>query len=242
MAQKTRDSRERKSLTLLLICGIILLLIFTAHSVFGKEKPLDLNTPEGREAYLKSLGWDIDRDSESFRSVVVPQKLEGIMAQYNKIQLKQGFDLNKHLGESCRQYCYDVTNYPGGDGQGDRVAVPAKRRGHRGRCALHRGQRLHARTEPQRRRKSSPSATPSPGTQKANSHRKSTEQRVRGFFIINYSSMTPAFSQISWVSLSQMEACTSPMWALPSSSMDSRDWPMPPPMVSGSSPASRALW
>jgi hypothetical protein len=39
------------------------------------------------------------------------------MAQYNKIQLKQGYDLNKHLGESCRQYCYDVTNYPGGQGK-----------------------------------------------------------------------------------------------------------------------------
>ena len=117
MAQKTRGFTRKKALSFLLICGIILLLIFTAHSVFGKEKPLDLNTPEGREAYLKSLGWEIDRDSESFRSVLVPQKLEAIMAQYNKIQLRQGYDLNKHLGESCRQYCYDVTNYPGGAGK-----------------------------------------------------------------------------------------------------------------------------
>ena len=90
---------------------------FTAKSVFVKNEAPDLNTLEGRAAYLKTLGWEIDRDSESFRSVAVPQKLEGIMAQYNKIQLKQGFDLNKHLGESCRQYCYDVTNYPGGAGK-----------------------------------------------------------------------------------------------------------------------------
>ena len=117
MAQKTRGFARKKALSFLLICGIILLLIFTAHSVFGKEKPLDLNTLEGREAYLKSLGWDIDRDSESFRSVLVPKKLEGIMAQYNKIQQRQGYDLNKHLGESCRQYCYDVTNYPGSEGK-----------------------------------------------------------------------------------------------------------------------------
>lgn len=117
MAQKTRGFARKKALSFLLICGIILLLIFTAHSVFGKEKPLDLNTLEGREAYLKSLGWEIDRDSESFRSVLVPKKLEGIMAQYNKIQQRQGYDLNKHLGESCRQYCYDVTNYPGGEGK-----------------------------------------------------------------------------------------------------------------------------
>ena len=98
MAHTTGGFTRRKTLTLLLICGIVLLLIFTARSVFGtKEQPLDLNTADGREAYLKSLGWEIDRDSESFRSVLVPQKLEGIMAQYNKIQLRQGYDLNKHL-------------------------------------------------------------------------------------------------------------------------------------------------
>ena len=117
MAGKNRGFTRKKALTFLLVCGIIGLLIFTAQSVFGKEKPLDLNTLEGREAYLSSLGWEIDKNSESFRSVLVPQKLEGIMAQYNKIQLRQGFDLNAHLGESCRQYCYDVTNYPGGVGK-----------------------------------------------------------------------------------------------------------------------------
>jgi hypothetical protein len=117
MARKPQGFMRKKTLALLLICGIVLLLIFTARSVFEKEKAPDLDTLDGREAYLRSLGWEIDRDSESFRSVVVPKKLEGIMAQYNKIQLRQGYDLNAHLGESCRQYCYDVTNYPGGEGK-----------------------------------------------------------------------------------------------------------------------------
>ena len=117
MAPKTRGFTRKKMLILLLIIGMFLLLFVTAKSVFVKDETPNLNTIEGRAAYLEELGWEIDRDSESFRSVVVPQKLEGIMAQYNKIQLKQGFDLNKHLGESCRQYCYDVTNYPGGAGK-----------------------------------------------------------------------------------------------------------------------------
>ena len=117
MARNNQGSMRKKIPTLLLVTGIVLLLVFTAKSVFVKDEAPDLNTLEGRAAYLKTLGWEIDRDSESFRSVAVPQKLEGIMAQYNKIQLKQGFDLNKHLGESCRQYCYDVTNYPSGAGK-----------------------------------------------------------------------------------------------------------------------------
>ncbi len=119
MAQKTRGFTRRKALTLILVCGILLLLVYTARSVFTREeeKTADLNTTEGRVAYCQSLGWEVDPDSESFRTVLVPQKLEGIMAQYNKIQLRQGYDLGAHLGESCKQYCYEITNYPGGKGR-----------------------------------------------------------------------------------------------------------------------------
>ncbi len=117
MAQKTRKSTFKKLLTLLLIGGILLLLFGTARSVFKRDDAPDLNTTEGRAAYLKTLGWEVDPETESFRTVVVPKKLDGIMAQYNKLQLKQGYDLNSHLGESCRQYCYDITNYPSGQGK-----------------------------------------------------------------------------------------------------------------------------
>ena len=117
MAQKTQNSSCKKLLTLLLIGGILLLLFVTARSVFDRDEAPDLNTTEGRAAYLKTLGWEVDPETESFRTVVVPKKLDGIMAQYNKLQLKQGYDLNSHLGESCRQYCYDITNYPGGQGK-----------------------------------------------------------------------------------------------------------------------------
>jgi len=117
MARTNRGFTRKKPLALILICALALLLFFTARSVFNTGDLPDLNTTEGREAYLKSLGWEIDPDSESFRTVIVPQKLEGIMAQYNKIQLKQGFDLSAHLGRSCRQYSYEVTNYPGGEGR-----------------------------------------------------------------------------------------------------------------------------
>ena len=85
MARNNQGSTRKKILTLLLVIGIVLLLAYTAKSVFVKDEAPDLGTVEGRAAYLKALGWEIDRDSESFRSVVVPQKLEGIMAQYNKI-------------------------------------------------------------------------------------------------------------------------------------------------------------
>ena len=117
MSKKTSGFSRKKALALLLLCAVALLLFLSERGVFHRAEAPDLSSAEGRELYLNSLGWEIDRDSESFRTVVVPQKLEGIIAQYNKIQLRQGYDLNAHLGESCKQYCYDITNYPGGEGK-----------------------------------------------------------------------------------------------------------------------------
>ena len=73
-------------------------------------------SPGGRN-YLRSLGWEIDPQTEAFRTVLVPDQLEGIMAQYNKLQLQQGYDLSRHLGESCLQYTYEITNYADSDGK-----------------------------------------------------------------------------------------------------------------------------
>ena len=117
MAQVSKRFQGKKFLLLVVLCAVVLLLIFTARRVFSPKADCDLSTLEGRTAYLQSLGWEIDPESESFRTVIVPDQLEGIMAQYNKLQLKQGYDLSRHLGESCLQYCYEVTNYPDSDGK-----------------------------------------------------------------------------------------------------------------------------
>ena len=117
MAQASRKLKGKKVVLLILFLAVILLLSFTAKRVFRQTDDFDLTTLEGRTAYLQSLGWEIDPDSESFRTVIVPDQLEGIMAQYNKMQLRQGYDLNRHLGESCLQYTYEITNYADSDGR-----------------------------------------------------------------------------------------------------------------------------
>ena len=50
------------------------------------------------------------------------------------------------------------------------------------------------------------------------------------------------FSHSSRICAGQILACTSPMWALSKRSMHSLDWPMPPPMVQGSSPFKSMRW
>ena len=105
-------TRKKALLIVFFAAAGLLLFIFLR---FQETEQYDLRTTEGRKMFLSELGWEIDTDSESHKTVLIPQELTGVMADYNKMQLKQGFDLSKHPGESCEQYIYTLTNYPAKD-------------------------------------------------------------------------------------------------------------------------------
>ncbi len=111
-----RPFTKKKALALVLGTAALLLILILLRLLLPAAPEYDLSTREGREAFLLELGWEIDRESEVFRSVTVPDKLEGIMLQYNKMQLTQGYDLSQHLGEKCGQYTYTLTNYADSEG------------------------------------------------------------------------------------------------------------------------------
>lgn len=101
----------RKKALMIVFFAAALLLFFIFLRCRGTEV-YDLSTTEGRKMFLSELGWEIDADSESHKTVLIPQELSGVMQDYNKMQLKQGYDLTKHAGESCEQYIYPLSNYP----------------------------------------------------------------------------------------------------------------------------------
>ena len=115
MAEKSVKTRK-KPLLIILIAGAVIFMLILARGIFLPGTEYDLSSIDGREAYLNSLGWEINKESESFKTVIVPDKLDGIMAQYNRMQQAQGYDLGQHLGESCSQYSYELTNYKDSDG------------------------------------------------------------------------------------------------------------------------------
>lgn len=112
MTEKTRTFNRKKALTVvLLIAAVLILLIFMRwHS----SKSDCLSTTEGRQKFLYSLGWDVDIESEEEKIVLIPEKLEGVMEEYNKMQLEQGLDLSLHCGKKCSQFNYLLKNYPSG--------------------------------------------------------------------------------------------------------------------------------
>lgn len=110
MLKKKRVFTRKRALTLVLFCAAALLLLILLRWHFNSGD--DLSTPEGRERFLADLGWEIDLGSEERKNVIIPDQLDGVLLEYNRMQLEQGCDLNRHLGERCEQYTYTLTNYP----------------------------------------------------------------------------------------------------------------------------------
>ncbi|MGI5977634.1 MAG: DUF4830 domain-containing protein [Candidatus Limivicinus sp.] len=111
--EKVKAFTRKRALTVILVLAIaIFLLVLVRWLVAYNNHNTGLSTLEGRKSFLSELGWEIDPDSEEFKSVVMPDSLDDVLSDYNKMQLSQGWDLNKHLGEKCSQYTYTVTNYP----------------------------------------------------------------------------------------------------------------------------------
>ena len=111
MSKIGKQVSKRGWLRLLLLAAVVLLAVFLIRGCTADKGP-DLRKLDGRMAYARSLGWELDPASETHKSVRIPDPLTDVLERYNEIQLKQGCDLKTHLGESCEQYCYTVTNYP----------------------------------------------------------------------------------------------------------------------------------
>lgn len=108
---QTKESKftRGKALRIVILAAAVLCALILLR---GRSDAPDVSSLEGRQAFLLDHGWEIDPASEDLRQVQLPQALEGMLLKYNEIQLAQGFDLTEHLGETCSQYTYRVTNYP----------------------------------------------------------------------------------------------------------------------------------
>ena len=95
---------------------VILLTFVSNHSKKAETAsavPISCATAEERKEYLNSLGWEFEGESE--KEVSIPEKFNEVYTNYNSALKKQGFDLEKHRGETATLYTYNITNYGGED-------------------------------------------------------------------------------------------------------------------------------
>lgn len=110
---------NKKTAVLLVAAVAVLLAVIVLIAALGgsdapKDTACDMNTCEGRVAYLSQLGWEVDAGSETEQDIVIPREFSPVYTKYNELQISQGFDLSDYCGMDAKLYTYDVVNYPDG--------------------------------------------------------------------------------------------------------------------------------
>ena len=115
---KTKKLTKTKAVVLLILLAVVLIaaliICAPASGFLGLGEAIDVSTSEGRIEYLSSLGWCVDKSSETEAEVTLPKTFDGAVADYAAMQSEQGFEFTSYGGCKCMQYSYIVTNY--GDG------------------------------------------------------------------------------------------------------------------------------
>ena len=68
---------------------------------------------EGRVAFLKNLGWEVNASPTESGQVRIPAEPSEVFNRYNDLQKSAGYDLLPFSGKTAMRYVYKITNYPG---------------------------------------------------------------------------------------------------------------------------------
>lgn len=103
--------------------GVVIALSFCLVLLFkciGNIQSNNVNTGSSFSAtseedilkFISYYGWEVDSQPAEVRDVIVPEIFDDVYSNYNKIQLEQGFNLEKYAGQRVKKWTYIVRNYP----------------------------------------------------------------------------------------------------------------------------------
>ena len=112
MGSKSSTLRPQTAAAVILIAAVLLSALVLRMSNGGVlSAHYNVTTREGRVEYLAAQGWTVDPKTETAQEITLPRELDGVLADYNDLQRRQGFDLRPYSGLGCTVYSYVVTNY-----------------------------------------------------------------------------------------------------------------------------------
>ena len=114
MYVKSFKFSRRVAVGCLAALGIVLIALVLLAGRGDGAAP-DLESTEGRVAYLAALGWEADPESETAQEVIIPSTFTEVLESYNQLQKEQGFDLAEYRGVRCTVYTYVLLSYPNSD-------------------------------------------------------------------------------------------------------------------------------
>jgi hypothetical protein len=112
MGSKSSTLRPQTAAAAVLIVTVLLAALVLRMSNGGVlSAHYNVTTREGRAEYLAAQGWTVDPETETAQEITLPREIDGVLADYNDLQRRQGFDLRPYCGLGCTVYSYVVTNY-----------------------------------------------------------------------------------------------------------------------------------
>ena len=95
--------------TLLAVAVIVLAGILGRYS---GQNGIKAATNEDRVSYIRSLGWECGETPAEEKRILLPEVFPEVLANYNELQLQQGFDLTQYAGKEISMVTYRLLNYP----------------------------------------------------------------------------------------------------------------------------------
>ena len=119
----TKLTRRKVVSAVLVICILISSCVVyfgdlkTSESVSISDEPeqskqiIELRSNKDRVEYLQNFGWEVEEEPLETMEVRIPQDFNGVYGEYNELQKKQGFNLEKYSGKKVTRYTYKIKNY-----------------------------------------------------------------------------------------------------------------------------------
>ena len=95
---------------LAVIIGIILFAAESESYDAAESISLRVTDNEQRREYLASKGVQTAAEPSMVEEVFLPEEMDSVLSEYNKIQLSSGFDITPYLGKTVKKYVYPVTD------------------------------------------------------------------------------------------------------------------------------------
>ena len=115
------SSKKFKKVSLPLLCfvfAVSAVVLFRCFTTTDKEtsevKSVGKNITDSSQilTFISTFGWEVDEEPDEVREVIIPAEFDDVYNNYNAIQLKQGYDLQKYAGERVKRWTYTIKNYP----------------------------------------------------------------------------------------------------------------------------------
>ena len=94
-----------------ILAAVIATILFFGEKTAGKAAEsisLHVASNEERIGYIASKGFKTAEEPSSVEEIVLPEKPDEILLEYNDIQKKSGFDLSPYYGKTVMKYVYPL--------------------------------------------------------------------------------------------------------------------------------------